>query len=135
MSSWLAVVAADHVRRGRDLGIVQINHGQRAPLVRMEPGDVVIYYSPTLSRGDKQPLREFTAFATVADGDVWQADEGEFKPFRRRADYSSTQDVPLTDVKDSLHLTAEANWGYQLRRGIVPLDDHDTEVLRAAMQV
>ncbi|WP_166969031.1 EVE domain-containing protein [Brevibacterium atlanticum] len=133
MSAWLAVVAADHVRRGRDLGIVQINHGQRAPLVRMEPGDVVIYYSPTVHRGDKQPLRAFTAFATVGEGDVWQADEGDFKPYRRQAAYAPTRDVALSEINDSLSLTTQPNWGYQLRRGIIPLDDHDVETLRKAM--
>lgn len=135
MSAWLAVVAADHVRRGRDLGIVQINHGKRAPLARMEPGDVVIYYAPTESRGDKAPLRAFVAFAIVSEGEIWQADEGDFKPYRRQADYASTRDVPLSGVKDDLNLTAQPNWGYQLRRGIVALDAHDAEVLRTAMEV
>jgi hypothetical protein len=41
--------------------------------------------------------------------------------------------VDLRSVRDRLHLTADANWGYELRRGIVPLDGHDVNVLRSVM--
>ncbi len=35
-------------------------------------------------------------------------------------------------MKDRLRLTAAPNWGYQLRRGLVPLDEEDVAVLRNA---
>lgn len=134
MSAWLGVVSAAHVRRGERLGIAQINHGKRAPLARMRPGDALIYYSPTENRGDTTPLRAFTAYGTIADDHIWQADEGDFTPYRRRVDYRDTRRVPLADVRDRLRLTAAPNWGYQLRRGLVPLADDDAEVLRAMME-
>ena len=133
MGGWLGVISAEHVRRARELGIVQINHGSRAGLTRMHVGDTVVYYSPTEARGDGVPLREFTAFGTVADDEIRQADEGDFRPFRRRADWADTRPVPLAEVRDHLHLTSGPNWGHQLRLGLVPLDDHDVAVLRGAM--
>ena len=34
--------------------------------------------------GDKVPLQQFTAIGIMADDEIWQADDGDFKPFRRR---------------------------------------------------
>lgn len=133
MSGWLGVISAAHVRRAQSLGIAQVNHGSRAGLKRMHAGDTLVYYSPTEERGDGIPLREFTAFGEIADDEIWQADEGEFQPFRRRATYAQTRTVPLTEVQPRLHLTARPNWGYQLRLGLVPLDEHDIDILRAEM--
>ena len=130
---WLGVVSAAHVRRGVELGIAQINHGQRAPLTRMQPGDTLVYYSPTRQRGDRTPYRFFTAIGTVADDDIWQADEGDFAPYRRRIDYLAATPVPLADLRPRLHLTGEPNWGYQLRTGLVLLDVHDVQIIREAM--
>jgi hypothetical protein len=63
-SNWIAVASADHARRGRDAqfdlrrgrdagtdsssGFMQVCHGKRAPLARVQPGDRVVYYAPTL---------------------------------------------------------------------------------------
>ena len=44
---WLAVASAEHVRRGRQGGFMQVNHGKAAPLRRIKPGDFVVYYSPS----------------------------------------------------------------------------------------
>ncbi len=72
--------------------------------------------------------------AEVVDDEIWQSDEGEFKPWRRAAAYDErVVELPLDDVKDDLELTSRPSWGYQLRRGLVPLSDRDLEVIRAAM--
>lgn len=133
MTAWLGVASAEHVRRGVRLGIAQIGHSKRTGLTRMEQGDTLVYYSPVERLGDKTPLREFTALGTVADDVIWQADEGDFKPFRRRVNYEDTRAVSLQDITSQLRLTSTANWGYQLRRGLVPLDPVDVGVLRKSM--
>lgn len=134
MTAWLGVVSAAHVRRAQDLGIAQIGHGKRAGLARMHPGDTLVYYSPVEQRGDTTPLRAFTALGTIVDGEIWQADEGDFHPFRRRVEYATTRPLPLAEVQSELHLTAGPNWGYQLRRGLVPLDEHDAALLSERMR-
>lgn len=131
---WLGVVSAAHVRRGIELGIAQINHGKRAPLARMHVGDTLIYYSPTEQRGDRAPYQRFTAIGAFPDDDIWQADEGSFKPYRRRIDYLPTRPAPLAELRPRLHLTQEPNWGYQLRYGLIPLDTHDVEIITEAMR-
>ncbi|MBP2413441.1 hypothetical protein JOF48_002240 [Arthrobacter stackebrandtii] len=133
MGAWLGVVSAEHVRRAVGLGIGQIGHGKRVGLARMHAGDTLIYYSPVDRMGDKVPLQQFTAIGTIADDEIWQADEGDFKPFRRRVNYLPATPVGLADVRGRLLLTAGPNWGYRLRLGHIPLDAQDVAVLREAM--
>lgn len=134
MTAWLAVVSAGHVRRAQHLGIAQVNHGSRAGLARMRAGDVLVYYSPVEQRGDREPLRAFTAYGVVADEEIWQADEGDFKPFRRRVTYAPTRAVPLALLHADLRLISSPHWGYQLRRGLLPLDGADAELIRASIE-
>jgi hypothetical protein len=133
VNAWLGVVSAEHVRRGVNLGIAQIGHGKRAGLARMKAGDTLVYYSPVERLGDGTPLRRFTALGTVADDEIWQADEGDFKPFRRRVRYEHATPVDVESVRNLLLLTASPNWGYQLRRGLIPLEEADVQILRSRM--
>jgi hypothetical protein len=133
MSGWLGVVSRSHVERGVGLGIAQVMHGKRAGLARMQPGDWLVYYSPRTAYPDGEPLKAFTAIGRIADDEIWQADEGDFHPYRRRVDYLTLErEVPLAEVSAQLELTAVPNWGYQLRRGLIPLAEADLRVIRDA---
>jgi len=49
---WIGVASAEHVRRGRAGGFMQLGHGKQAPLRRVKPGDRIVYYSrPSFSAG------------------------------------------------------------------------------------
>jgi hypothetical protein len=134
MAAWLGVVSADHVARGVSLGIAQTNHGKRTGLDRMRPGDGLVYYSPKRQYGGNEPLHAFTAAGTIADDELWQADEGSFHPWRRRVHYvTDGRPVPVDELRDRLELTAAPNWGYALRRGLIPLSDSDFATIAAAM--
>ena len=134
MSYWLGVASRSHIQRGMSLGIAQIGHGKREGLAKMHRGDWIIYYAPRHELGDSTLLQHFVAIGEIEDDTVWQADEGDFKPWRRRVQYRQpVQEVPVTDVRDALDLTQGANWGYQLRRGLIPLSAHDFATLSAAM--
>jgi hypothetical protein len=134
MTGWLGVVSAEHVRRGVGLGIAQIGHGKRGGLARMAAGDTLIYYSPRERINDGPPLKSFTAIGTVADDEIWQADEGAFRPFRRRVTYDlSAHPVEIDALKSQLDLTSTPNWGYALRRGLVQLSEDDVARIRLAM--
>ncbi len=133
MTAWLGVAAAEHVARGVSLGIAQIGHGKRAGLARMRSGDTLIYYSPTRQLGDQLPLRQFSAVGVLRGDDIWQADEGSFRPFRRAVDYRAAHPVPVAELKDVLELTADPHWGYQLRRGLIELSAADAQAIESAM--
>jgi hypothetical protein len=133
MTAWLGVVSADHVARGVDQGIAQIGHGKKGGLARMRAGDLFVCYSPRDSL-DGSTLRAFTASGRVVDDEVWQVDHGNFRPWRRRIAYDArATDVPLAEVQDVLDLCRGAHWGYQLRRGLVELSDHDAAILVDAL--
>ncbi len=101
----------------------------------LKSGDWLIYYSPRVSLRAGTPLQAFTAIGRIPDDEVWQADEGQFKPWRRRVDYDSgAHDVSLDALRDRLELTAKPNWGYQLRRGLIELSPADFGTIRAAMK-
>jgi hypothetical protein len=132
MSAWLGVVSADHVQRAVSLGIAQLGHGKRSGLARLKRGDWLVYYSPKTSLHDGAPLKAFTAIGEVADNEIWQADEGDFQPFRRRIRYLSPAH-PAGVVALALDLSSAPNWGYQLRRGLIPLSERDLATIREAM--
>ena len=131
---WLGVVSRDHVLRGVGLGICQIGHGKRAPLVRMAPGDGLVYYSPRESLASERPLRAFTAIGRVADEEVWQADEGDFRPWRRRVAYRARRARGArARPRRAPGAHRGIRSGYALRRGLVPLSAADFAVIAGAM--
>jgi hypothetical protein len=134
MSAWLGVVSAEHVARGVERGIAQVHHGKRAGLARMRAGDWLVYYSPQRQYGGNDPVKAFTAVGRFPDDEIWQADEGDFRPYRRRVDYHpDARHVPIAALADQLDLTSTPNWGHQLRRGLIPLSDADLAAIHRAM--
>lgn len=134
MAAWLGVVSRDHVRRGVELGIAQLGHGKRSGLARLKAGDWLVYYSPRQSLSGNEPVKAFTAIGQVVDDELWQADEGDFTPWRRAVAYDKTAvDVPVGDLQGVLELTSTSSWGHQLRRGLLPLTDSDFNTIRQAM--
>jgi len=134
MKAWLGVVSRGHVRRGVAGGFAQLCHGKAQPLRRMQGGDWLVYYSPTVEMGGA-PLRVFTAIGRVEEGDVYSHDMGGgFVPFRRDVRYADACEVELDMIKDRLMLCAEANWGMALRRGHLPLAASDFAVIAEAMK-
>jgi hypothetical protein len=132
---WIAVASAEHVRRGRKGGFMQVNHGKAAPLRRVKPGDGVVYYSPTNVLGVKDGLQAFTAIGTVREGEPYQGDMGAgFTPFRRDVDWAEAEETPIKPLLDRLDFTAgKSNWGYQLRFGLFPVSAADFALIARAM--
>ena len=134
-SYWLAVASAEHVRRGRQEGFMQVNHGKAAPLRRVKPGDGIIYYSPTTNLGEKDGLQAFTAIGTVREGEPYQGEMGGgFTPFRRDVEWATAEEAPIKPLLERLDFTAgKSNWGYQLRFGLFEITDHDFLLIAEAM--
>lgn len=132
---WLAVASRDHVQNAVDLGIAQVNHGQRGGLDLMGEADGLVYYSSKTEYPDGDPLREFTAIGRVAAGTPYQALSLDWRPWRLRVDYErDAEPAPIRPMLGMLDFTRNApNWGYQLRRGLIEISRHDFEVIRQAM--
>ncbi|MGB7099105.1 MAG: EVE domain-containing protein [Xanthobacteraceae bacterium] len=132
---WIGVASAEHVRRGRGGGFMQLSHGKAAPLKRVKPGDRIVYYSPTVTLGGKDKLQAFTAIGTVKDREPYVFDMGKgFKPYRRDVVWAKAEETPIPPLLDQLEFTAgKANWGYQLRFGFFPINEADFKLIAAAM--
>ena len=135
-----SVVQRAHVLRGVEWGIAQVNHGKRAGVQRMQPGDGFVYYSPKTDYPEGDPLREFTAIGIVADGDAYQAAADPnvmagLRPWRRAVRYSTrARPAPIAPLLPVLDLTrGNANWGYQLRRGHLGISKHDFDLIAQEM--
>lgn len=128
----MGVVSREHVRRGVELGIAQANHGKKAPLERMQPGDGIVYYSPREQMSAGAIVKSFTAIGTITTDAPWQADEGDFRPWRRKVDYrAGAREARIAEL--DLELTRRPNWGIVLRRGMFELSEHDFAAISAAM--
>jgi hypothetical protein len=138
---WLAVVHRDHVRRGVEQGIAQVNHGSRAGIERMSPADGLVYYSPKDLYPDGDPLRAFTAIGRVAVGEPWQAapvtmlTRGDVRPWRRRVEYvEGVVEAPIAPLLAELELTRDTpNWGWMMRRGLLELTSRDFAIIAGEM--
>jgi EVE domain len=132
---WMAVASAEHVRLGRAQGFMQVGHGKAAPLRRIQPGDRIVYYSPTRVLGGKDRLQAFTAIGVVKEGEPYEGDMGGgFRPFRRDVAWFRSTDAPIQPLLDKLQFSAGVrNWGYPLRSGLVAISEHDMDVIAGAM--
>jgi EVE domain len=134
--SWLAVASAEHVRLGRAGGFMQVNHGKAAPLRRIQPGNRVAYYSPTLAFGGKDKLQAFTAVGVVREGEPYVFDMGGgFQPYRRDVAWAKAAEAPIQPLLEQLEFTAgRRNWGYQLRFGLLAVSEADMDLIASAMK-
>ena len=133
--SWVAVASADHARLSRS-GFMQVNHGKAAPLRRVQPGDGVIYYSPTETMGGKDKLQAFTTIGIVQPGEIYPGEMGGWTAYRREVRYFDAREAPIAPLLPQLDFTRDrTNWGYQLRFGLFEITAHDFRLIANAMGV
>lgn len=122
---WVIVASLDHARRGLGNGFVMANHGKRAPLVRMSPGDGVLIYSPTTTYPRGEPLRAITVVGEIT-GTEPEESEVISGGYRRAATLREIEPLPLAAVRE--HLPTN-----RLRFGFFELDAVDAAAIRALL--
>jgi EVE domain len=134
---WVGVASHDHVRRGVTGGFAQLGHGKRAPLVRMAPGDWIVYYSPRTRFPDGDPCRRFTAVGQLSAGDVYSFRmSDEFVPYRRAVRFLDAGEAPVEPLlQDLSFIRDKRRWGHIFRRGHFEIGERDFRVIAAAMGV
>lgn len=124
---WIAVASKEHVLRGKKEGIAQVCHGKQNPLKKMNPGDWVIYYSPTEIFGKKEPCRKFTAIGQIKDKEPYQFKmSDDFIPWRRDIKFLKSTDVEIEPlIHDLSFIKNKKQWGFVFRYGLfaIPFDD------------
>lgn len=130
---WIGVVSQEHVKRGVEGSFCQVCHGKQAPLKKMQPGDMLIYYSPRTSYPAGEPLQQFTALGEVQSEEAYQVEMGpDFHPHRKDVKYAEVTPVRIQDIKEQLEFT-RGNWGFQLRKGHFEISRQDFETIAQAM--
>ena len=140
MNNWIAVASAEHARRGRDgwqgaQGFMQVCHGKLAPIRRVQPGDRVAYYAPTVTMGGADKCQSFISIGRVRQGAPYAFDMGEgFVPYRRDVDYLSACEASILPLIDHFEFVENRlRWGYKFRFGLFVVSDHDMALIARAM--
>jgi hypothetical protein len=120
---WVIVVSREHARRGVQGGFIMANHGKRAPLQRMRPGDTILVYSPRDAFPDGEPLKAVT-FVGEVTGEAPEPSEVIPGGWRLAATRREIEPIPLADVKQ--HVPAS-----RIRFGCYELPATDAEAVLA----
>jgi predicted RNA-binding protein len=134
---WTVVASKDHVEIGKKLGVVQANHGKAAPLKRMKPGDLIVFYSSKLHFQGKEPLKKFTAIARVKEGEIYQGNMGGgFIPYRRDVEFIPCQEADiLTLIPKLTFIRNKKTWGIVFRFGFFEIPKEDYETITKKMKL
>lgn len=136
MHYWIAVASKEHVMRGVKGGFAQVCHGKEGPLKLMSPSDWIIYYSPTLKFGEKEPCKAFTAIGQIAKGDpyLFQMSE-DFIPYRRDVHFFPAKEISILPLIDSLiFIKDKKKWGFPFRRGCFSIPEADFILIAKQMK-
>lgn len=114
---------------------MQVCHGKAAPLRRIQAGDRVAYYAPTVTMGGTDRLQAFVSIGVVLPGDAYAFDMGEgFVSFRKDVAYLPAQEAPIAPLLDELEFVDDRQrWGSKFRFGLFAISDHDMRLIAQAM--
>lgn len=137
MTAWVNTVSRSHVLRGVEGGFTQANHGKPWALRRMSKGDWIVFYSPRSDYPAGEPVQAFTAIGQIIDEEPYQLSmSADFHPWRREVRFLRANEAPIRPLLGQLHMITDVRrWGYVFRRGVVQIDRHDLDLIRAAMGV
>lgn len=142
-SNWIAVASAEHARRGRDAklgdlhcGFMQVCHGRRSAVARVQPGDRVAYYAPATEMGGKNKLQSFVSIGIVQNAAPYAFDMGNgFVPWRRDVRYVAAREAAIAPLIEQFDFVEDpTRWGYKFRFGLFKISEHDMRLIAQAMQ-
>lgn len=115
---------------------MQICHGKSGPLNRVQPGDRVVYYSPTVTMGGKDRLQRFVAIGLSQEAAPYAVDMGDgFVAFRRDVAYVAAGEASILPLLDHLEFVEDRQrWGYKFRFGLFKVSEADIRLIANAMK-
>ncbi len=134
---WVGVASKEHVQKGVSGGFAQVCHGKADPLKRMQQGDWLIYYSPTIRFGVKEPCQCFTAIGEIVEGQPYLFAMGEdFTPWRRDVAFVKCREISIHALLNRLSfIKDEKKWGFPFRRGCFEIPEADFQLIANAMVI
>jgi hypothetical protein len=137
MRYWIGVASYDHVLNGVSGGFCQLGHGKKPALEKMQPHDWIIYYSPRQKlEASSQTLQAFSAIGQILGRETYQADLGDFKPWRRDVRFLPAQPISIRPLIQKLEFIKDpARWGYPFFRGHLEIGQSDFELIARTFDV
>ena len=116
MKCWVSVVSKEHALRGIAGGFMQACHGKAAPLKRMKPGDLFMFYCPAMTMGGTEKVQRFLSLGTVKNKEAYQFEMSpDFHPFRRDIEFipgsASLESALISSLKD-LSIKSKLRFGF-----------------------
>ncbi len=135
MRYWIGFASKEHVMRGVQGGFAQVCHGKAGPLKQMRPNDWLIYYSPTLQFGAKEPCKAFTAIGRIQFGDPYQFPmSDDFIPYRIDVQFFKAKETLIVPLLDQLSFIQDkTKWGFPFRRGCFSIPEIDFKIISTKM--
>lgn len=135
MNYWIGVVSRSHVRIGVEGGFIQLGHGKKAPLQKLQAGDRLAMYSPRTSYPDGEPLQAFTAIGTIVSGEIYQVEmSADFKPYRVDVRFAKSTEAPIRPLIEKLSfIKSKTHWGTTFRFGQLKIPATDFAQIAQAM--
>lgn len=133
---WINTVSLDHVEAAAQGGFTQADHGARRRLGLPQPGDEMVFYSPRTSLQGGEPVRRFTALATITGDEPYQAMVSDtFRPWRLAAAFHLCSPVDAKPLVERLSFIPDpAHWGLPFRRGLFTIPQDDFRTIADAMR-
>src|ERR1700730_10664879 len=102
---WIGVVSRSHVQSGVKGGFIQLNHGKKASVQRLQAGDALAMYSPRTEYPDGEALQ------------VYQVEMSpDFKPYRVDVKFMKCEEAPIKPLLEKLSfIKGKTHWGAALR--------------------
>lgn len=132
---WIATVSKEHTLRGVIGGFMQVCHGKRASLKRMNKGDYLIVYSSKITMEGKEKCQAFTAIGEVVDDNVYQYEMNDnFKPYRRNIKFIESVESSIIPLINNLEfIPNKESWGYPFRYGFFEIKENDFSLITSKM--
>jgi hypothetical protein len=133
---WVGVASEDHVKAAVAGGFVQLGHGKMAPVRRLQPGDLIAFYSPRAQMQAGLLVRKFTAIGRVARREPYlYAQSSTFEPMRRDVAWFMAQATPVEPLLGKLSfIPSREHWGLAFRRGLIEVTEQDMRIMANAMK-
>lgn len=104
----------------------------------MQPDDWIIYYSPRQQIAPNSiTLQAFTAIGQILAHEIYQAELGDFKPWRRDVRFLETEHVvPIRPLIVKLECIKDPKrWGYPFHRGHLEIGRSDFDLIAKLFEV
>lgn len=132
---WIATISKEHVLKGMEWEILQVCHGKKTPLKRINKGDFIVFYSSKINMNDKQPYQKFTAIAKATDNEIYQVRMfPDFEPFRRKVQFLDCQEAEIRLLINDLEfIKNKQKWGFPFRYGLLEISKNDFDLIQSKM--